>query len=400
VTAVPLHDTDAEVTLSRPISIGVTDVARLDECPLSVLLTRGLPRTALLPSNHPFAILGTLHHALLERAQVGEAGDPPNEERLKQLWDENLALQESAALRGPDACWVPFTASMPDLERFRLRAFRVARSLEVVPWATESDAEPREQRRLGPEVAVEAVLGSLALKGKIDMVQPDGDSVRLVDYKTGQVHDDAGQVKAQYVRQLQLYAALYQRKFGVLPSGLAIADVHGREVAIESDPQDIRSAMEIATGQIESWSRSIPDGTMSAAKAQSAVPARPSREACGRCAARHLCRSHSTWLTREGAIQGGPHAGRSSNWDLAGKVEATHANTAGRSMQVRTGSTQVSLRCGESPAVKLGDFIRVYAAQAAAVPDRADTSLPTHFSTPRWARIVLDKSKGPEGPMR
>lgn len=44
------------------------------------------------------------------------------------------------------------------------------------------------------------------IKGSIDRVKRTADGVELIDYKTGKVLDDNGDIKQQYIYQLNIYA--------------------------------------------------------------------------------------------------------------------------------------------------------------------------------------------------
>lgn len=378
------------ILLKRPTSIGVTDIPRLDKCPLSVVLTRGLDRDHLLPSTHPYALLGTLHHQLIEDAQNGTAGDPPEEARLKSRWDSNVLELEQRTRGGPDACWVPFADFIDDLERTRLRAIQMARGVSVVE---RSSSPGGGGARYGAEIPVDIQSGELTIKGKIDCVRRVGDAVHLIDFKSGRVKDATGQVKDEYRRQLTLYAALYERQYQTLPSYLALVDVEGEELPIAADASEIRSTLDRAEHAVEAWQRSIPSGDLTLQVIQTAVEARPATETCRHCAARHHCHAHHRRLDANGAVCLDEATARRSNWDLSGAVTDVHSSSTARNVQLRVSSTTVWLRHGGDPAIRVGDRVRVYAARSVGDGDAGDEPMPIRYTMQRWSRCEVTEHR-------
>ena len=388
MTATSGNGTAGEILLRRPTRLGVTDIPRLDKCPLSVVLTRGLERDHLLPSTHPYALLGTLHHQLIEDAQNGTAGDPPSADRLESLWNSIVLELEQKTRGGPDACWVPFADFIDDLERTRLRAIQIARGVSVVERPRSRDAGSGSPR-FGPEILVEAEAGGIAITGKIDCVRRIGDEVHLVDYKSGRVTDDTGQVKDEYRRQLTLYAALYEQQYQVLPSHLALIDVYGEELPIDVDASEIRSTLEHAKHAADSWQRSIPSGDLTLQVIQNAVEAHPATETCRQCAARHHCHAHRRRLDADGAMCLDNETVRRSSWDLSGLVMDMHATSTARNLRLQVNSTTIWVRHGGESPIREGDRVRVYAAQSVGEADADNASMPPRVTMPPWSRCEV-----------
>lgn len=213
--------------IRAPAHFSPSSFFRLEQCGLSVL---GIPRAdnpsvngLLVP--HPTSFLGiALHHARQEllEGRWGAATDPLTAAEL--LVSKALTEIESEIAQDQNAA-----ALLPLGESVGRRVWR-SRLLAFYHWARTIDAGCSEgsPRRLvlnssrrntvksdpgvaGPERRLQ--LDSLRLAGRPDwFAELDGGYVEVVDYKTGRMTDQDGQVLSEHVAQLQLYALLVESK--------------------------------------------------------------------------------------------------------------------------------------------------------------------------------------------
>lgn len=70
------------------------------------------------------------------------------------------------------------------------------------------------------------------LKGSIDRIHPSQGGYEILDYKTGQVYEDNGNIKKEYITQLNLYAYMLSEKEKVNVTNLFIVDKSGSEIPV------------------------------------------------------------------------------------------------------------------------------------------------------------------------
>jgi putative RecB family exonuclease len=198
------------------------------QCPLLYRL-RAIDRLPEQPSRAQ--IRGTLVHAVLER--------------LYDLPASQRSPEAARGLVGP--VWEELCAALPELVG---QLFDDAEDPELPVWL-ESAADLLEAyfrledpRRLEPaarELLVETELASgLLLRGYIDRldIAPTGE-IRVVDYKTGAVPREAGEVAALF--QMKFYALALLQERGVVPTQLRLLYLAGGEyLTYEPDEPELR----------------------------------------------------------------------------------------------------------------------------------------------------------------
>lgn len=145
-------------------------------------------------------------------------------------------------------------------------------------------SKEREVSKSGTQVFAEKDLTSKdgILLGRLDAYFLLGESIRLIDYKSGAILEE-GQPKRDYVRQLYLYAHLIFETHGIYPSSMALI---GRELdAVEIEPSKEGSAT------IANEMRSVLSSYNAAAEKQVSPLelAKPSVDACTYCDAKPFC---------------------------------------------------------------------------------------------------------------
>lgn len=138
------------------------------------------------------------------------------------------------------------------------------------------------------------------LKGSIDRIRYVSGGIEIVDYKTGKVYDDNGDIKKDYIDQLNLYAYMLEEKEGVTVSKLTIIDHCGNEI---DAPYDRKAKTNI----FNSIKCLISDINEAIASGMPETLAKPSNENCCLCPCLHLCRrrvcsSNDTFQIIEGKV--------------------------------------------------------------------------------------------------
>lgn len=121
------------------------------------------------------------------------------------------------------------------------------------------------------------------LKGSIDRIRYASDGYEIVDYKTGKVYDDNGDIKKDYIDQMNLYAYMLEEKEGVTVSKLTIIDHLGNEIGVPYD----KNAKTYVFNSIKYLISDINAAVVSG------VPdtlAKPNEQNCCFCPCLHLCK--------------------------------------------------------------------------------------------------------------
>jgi hypothetical protein len=252
------------------------------------------------------AELGCLIHQLLELAGRGQLAEA-SKEQVDETWTRLIIEAEDRMLKSQvRRLLVPLNKSIPDFEVRRLRACR--RAAEI---AHESKRAPRtldenSLGRTGFELWIETNDG--AVGGYIDRAKKTAGGIVLLDYKSGAVleRDSSGacRVKGAYKDQMELYAALYQHKFGEWPVSLELVPLQGAAMELEWEPTS-------AERLLASARRLLRDVNLKIAEAQSGSTkviglASPNTRNCRICLFRPACQAY--WTVREhDSMQRWPH---------------------------------------------------------------------------------------------
>jgi hypothetical protein len=256
----------------------------------------------LLPTS-PTALLGSITHALLERAGRGEF-ENPERATIENAWDSLVATEEKQMANSPLLRrFVPLRLSARKYEVRRAQA--CLRSLSI---ATEVAATGTHVKRVGDtktyfEKWVCSKDGRVG--GYVDYMRETPTELLVRDYKTGSLFEDdksSVEIKNAYKTQLWLYAALVHETFNRWPTKLELVPLNGVAVEIEFAPEICLSLLESArktldrvNSQIQLVMRSKPDALASLG---SATP-----ENCLFCPYRPSCAAY--WQAR--SIAPGAH---------------------------------------------------------------------------------------------
>lgn len=369
---------DTGVTSSHAILTGppnhwsYSSLKQVRECPLRYALVRadypdlwggrGYPPLPTVPS-----LFGNVVHASLEVAvkALATAGiDSPQTieatEVLRRLGGltEVVEVATSTQLARLDA--------NPRLDLDRRR--RIARDLRnlapearaqvqsllsrasFVPGAYSKSERQSEARSFirkplaeGSHVEVALVAEEPRLIGRIDLLTIGGDSVDIVDYKTGAE-------SPEHTDQMRLYAVLWDSDRFANPERLAVSGLTlaypGREVPIELPSTDeIRALADALTAEVEEADMEL---------RSDAPRSLPSRENCKWCPVRQLCAAY--WQVVAPDIS---DVAVGELFDYEGIVSEQHGQRSWRLRSPQAANIELLLRAATNPHLATGDRVRI-----------------------------------------
>lgn len=250
-------------------------------CMLYTILSKSVPYSLKTPPTSN-AILGTVSHKMLELRRLGFIN---SREEFKLKWKELIQEKESE-----------IKAQFPTLKNIILADFKlcnkiwnIARTItpEVISGSQYGQSNP-----FGPEKKVK--LGNILI-GYIDSVSSLSDGAEIIDYKTGKVHDEFGNIKEEYITQLSLYALMFEETFGIKVQRLTIIDRDSNYYTVNRLPvnkDDVLSNAQNLINNINFKTTSEPIDLCSA------------NENCKFCNCRHLCPSFQDGADSSQIIKG------------------------------------------------------------------------------------------------
>lgn len=224
-----------------------------------------------LPSNRN-AILGTIIHKIYELTTKGELKSFPD---LQHKWEELVAVE-----KGKLADTYP-TLRNADINDYvkRNSAFRYA--MQMMRNVPSSPSNKDGARQVFSEKWLDC--SSLGLRGIADKIIVDGDYFDIVDYKSGHVVDDAGNIKEEYRVQLHLYAAMCQTQSMGTPRKLSLIDIAGDYYDVPYDEAFCKSLLVDVQTALSQLNQTI--------RSQDFVGyAKPELMMCPNCGCRHICK--------------------------------------------------------------------------------------------------------------
>ena len=228
-----------------------------------------------------YSVLGDAAHAVTEAAfKRADWPIDPSQRRaaLEAAWEGFV----SAGTTRLASAWSPAVA--PPREEwpgYQLTKMRTLRRAERVIGSRKADlSDPL------PGTGIETTLidpGSM-LEGRVDRVDCEGGTVRVVDLKTGLKQ---GAPTEHQTRQLLLYAVLVQRTSGKWPAEIAIENASGEQTVAPLDPAEAEIALGQVLTAVADFNKHIGDPSQN-------LTAQPSAETCRWCAYKVVCGPY--WL--------------------------------------------------------------------------------------------------------
>ena len=232
-------------SLSVPNRYFVTDVANAlaaeetdEKCCILRLVLDSPPNCdspmARMPG-HPKAVWGSVYHSMAQDIHAGDLREENLDETMSERIRERLTEEEE--------CGVPWaaidlqkTSSLIEIRRRCKRLEELRSSVAPRSPGRKRSSGTTRTRTTGREVFVSGIGGRIT--GLIDQVDQDLSGVSIIDDKTGKVHMDGGEVKQSYIRQVTIYAALYEDSgFGKV-SRVVLKSKSGKEVFSHSPSSD------------------------------------------------------------------------------------------------------------------------------------------------------------------
>lgn len=241
-------------------------------CGYQVLLQKALSTfnnsTLYLPSNRA-AILGTIIHKMYELTQKGELR---NVAELKRKWEE-LVIVENNKLS--EKYPTLRNVSINDYDK-RNSAIRYALGLmkKSNKMSFPNGVKVYSEKRLD--------CGALGLKGVADKLIVDNEYLDVIDFKSGHVKDENGDIKSEYQIQLHLYAEMCHYLSLGKPRSLYLVDIDGVNFEVPYSfglgnklIDDVKSTIEMLNGAI--YTKSFHHLVKS------------DFDSCSCCSCRHIC---------------------------------------------------------------------------------------------------------------
>ena len=251
----------------------------------------------LLPAS-PTAELGSVIHQLLEAAGRGHLKSGGSL-KVSSTWDELISQAEKKmALSSLRRHQVPLNKSIPDFEVRKLRACHKATEIAHDAFLLQGDVPKQSSEPTGFELWVESRDGLIG--GYIDRATMTKDGVVLSDYKSGAIlsfspGEGFGEMKQAYKEQLELYAVLYQLKYGDWPIRLEVVPLQGTPVEVFFDFKESERILEEASKIFHIINQRIVEVENGDAEVSSL--ASPNVLYCRHCLFRPAC--HAYWNARQ-----------------------------------------------------------------------------------------------------
>lgn len=244
-------------------------------CGYQVMLQKALVSfnepSLLLPSNRN-AILGTIIHKIYDLTTKGELKSFLD---LQHKWEELVAIEKRKLA---DTYPTLRNADINDYVK-RNSAFRYA--MQMMRNIPNSTSDKDGARQIYSEKRLDCP--SLGLRGIADKIIVDGDYFDIVDYKSGHVVDDTGNIKEEYRVQLHLYAAMYQTQSMGIPRKLSLIDIVGDYYDVPYEEAFCKSLLADVQTALSQLNQTV--------QSQDFVGyAKPELMMCPNCGCRHICK--------------------------------------------------------------------------------------------------------------
>ena len=217
------------------------------------------------------AIYGNIIHKLFEKRMKGLI---PDVTCFEELWNAEVEkYRADLKSKYPLYDFENDYAKMLDAEDIAMRmtpVYSMQNGISTTSFQTSSFERPYKIPGL--------------LYGKIDRISFENDLIEIIDYKTGNIFEDNGNVKQIYVEQLNLYALMYESVEGKYVDKLTIIDKQGNSIDVPKSQNQDLLRQEVA-GVKNQINDSILNGTQ-------LNLASPSEINCKYCECRHLCTAY------------------------------------------------------------------------------------------------------------
>lgn len=245
-------------------------------CGYQILLQKVLStfnnNTLYLPSNRN-AILGTIIHKLYELTQKGELRNIVD---LKNKWEELVSIEKNKLAANYPTLR---NASINNYDK-RNSAIRYALGLMKKPNNTTT---MEGIKKIYSEKWLDC--SELGLTGIADKLVIENENIDIIDFKSGHVNDENGDIKIEYQIQLHLYAVMCNYLSLGKPRSLYLVDIDGEHFEVPYSP-DFGNML---IGKVNTALKMLNE-TVSNRNFQTLV--RQDLCLCSNCSCRHICQYH------------------------------------------------------------------------------------------------------------
>ncbi len=262
--------------LKAPERISPSQYTSMCKCSYRSVLKESL-RNSLLPP-FPAALLGSIIHNILELIAKREI---LNKADFMQIWNNLVAKKEKELKENGLNEFIPLKRSVPYF------AIKKLQTLKYLYKSTNSGKSfSNKINRSLSEKWFEST--DKKIGGYIDLVL-EGEKIKIVDFKTGEVYADreSKRVKPEYEIQLKLYAWLYFEKTGNYPDELWLVDLKQQWHSIPFIPEECESLANEAKRRLNDISLKVKEN-------QSGTLALPNFETCQNCNFKPACKFYWT----------------------------------------------------------------------------------------------------------
>ena len=265
-------------------------------CKYQALLQKALQainnRACSLPSPKN-AILGTIIHKIYELTSNGEL---ETYQDMTSKWEELIQKQVKTLT---DRYPTLNTLDINDYDK-RNKAIRYALTLSRVGTSQSYDSGNvaiSSEKRLD--------CSDIGLLGSVDKLVVDNGEIDIIDYKSGAVTDDCGNIKEDYIIQLHLYAAMCcHKRLGSIRS-LKLIDINGTILNVPYDPNLSNQLLGKVKDQL-----SILQSALTTRDFSGLVES--DNDTCSLCSCRHICdyqvsSNDATYRTISGYVESSPN---------------------------------------------------------------------------------------------
>ncbi|WP_297333841.1 PD-(D/E)XK nuclease family protein [Flavobacterium sp.] len=264
-----------EINFKEIKRISPSQFYSMKNCAYKSLLAEAFDKKPLLPLS-PNAYFGTVLHKMLELIAKGivKREDDFNAEFERQV----KALEDDLQEKG-FGFFVPLKIK---LRNFGLKKIQLKKHLRNEPEQPiiSNDIKFHSEKWFESK---DRLIG-----GKVDLIIENGNSVEILDFKTGAIMqdclDDEGEifsdVKNEYKEQLKLYAYLYYENTNKFPTRLSLVDLKKQKFSVEFSEDECKAIFDEAKNLLKTTNNCL------STKSFLAIP---SEENCKYCLYRPAC---------------------------------------------------------------------------------------------------------------
>lgn len=204
---------------------------------------------SLLPRS-PMAHIGTAIHEMLE---LSVKGIIQSDEDFYNAWDNIINRIESKIYDNLlERHFVPLSLSVFNYE--------VKKVLTHNFMVSNNSSFPGTSQGRGDSAESWVKTNDGKIVGRIDLTKTTREGIEIIDYKTGKILEENGQVKLEYLDQLKMYSALYYETNGVWPTKQSIIGLNMEKIEVDVDKKECSDLLNDAKRKLNETNEFIEAG--------------------------------------------------------------------------------------------------------------------------------------------